>query len=74
MVAGVAAVRCTVVRNFKKPVKDGNLANLAASPRMNHELNEVYKNFDIVKLIRCGRLQCAGHVALMPEISKSRVQ
>ena len=35
--------------------------------RMNHELYQVYKDADIVKRIKHGRLQWTGHVARMPE-------
>ena len=34
---------------------------------MNHELYQVYKHADIVKVIQRGRVQWAGHVARMPD-------
>jgi len=54
-------------RKVLRSILGGKLENGIWRRRMNHELYQVYKSADIVKLIKHGRLQWAGHVARMPE-------
>ena len=54
-------------RKVLRSILGGKLEDGVWRRRMNHELYQVYKHADIVKVIQRGRLQWAGHVARMPD-------
>ena len=68
-------------RKVLRSILGGKLEEGVWRRRMNHELYQVYKDADIVKRIKHGRLQWAGHVFLLhgdqqaeATISKDNIQ
>lgn len=60
-------------RKILRSILGGKLENGMWRRRMNHELYQVYQHADIVKLIKHGRLQWAGHVARMPDERPAKI-
>ena len=60
-------------RKVLRSILGGKLEEGVWRRRMNHELYQVYKDADIVKRIKHGRLQWAGHVARMPEERSAKI-
>jgi sorting nexin-29 len=54
-------------RKVLRTILGGKLENGVWRRRMNHELYQVYRGVNIIKRIKHGRLQWAGHLVRMPE-------
>lgn len=60
-------------RKVLRTILGGKQENGIWRRRMNHELYQVYKGLDIIKLIQHGRLRWAGHVVRMPEERQAKI-
>ena len=59
-------------RKVLRSILGGKLEDGVWRIRINHELYQVYKHADIVKVIQRSRLQWAGHVARMPDVRAAK--